>query len=81
MRKICTGCGECAAACSDKENPSEFNMGLGQRSAIYVPFPQAVPNKPVIDRLRCSYFKTGKCKFCVTKCPAQAIRLDQQMKL
>ncbi|MFZ1976524.1 MAG: CoB--CoM heterodisulfide reductase iron-sulfur subunit A family protein [Bacteroidota bacterium] len=76
--KICTGCGECATACPIKKNPSEFNMGLGMRSAIYVPFPQAVPNKPVIDRLRCSYFKTGKCKFCVTKCPAQAIRLDQQ---
>jgi heterodisulfide reductase subunit A len=76
--KICTGCGECLTACPIKKNPSEFNMGLGQRSAIYVPFPQAVPNKPVIDRERCSYFKNGKCKFCATKCPAQAIRFDQK---
>ncbi len=75
---ICTGCGECMTACPIKKNPSEFNMGLGQRSAIYVPFPQAVPNKPVIDRERCSYFKNGKCKFCATKCPAQAIRFDQK---
>jgi heterodisulfide reductase subunit A len=48
------------------------------RSAIYIPFPQAIPNKPVIDRQHCSYFKNGKCKFCVTKCPADAIKLDQK---
>ena len=69
--KACTGCGECATACPIKKIPSEFNTGLGLRSAIYIPFPQAVPNKPVIDRARCSYFKNGKCKFCQTKCPAQ----------
>jgi heterodisulfide reductase subunit A len=76
--KACTGCGECATACPIKKIPSEFNTGLGLRSAIYIPFPQAVPNKPVIDRQNCSYFKNGKCKFCVTKCPANAIKLDQK---
>jgi heterodisulfide reductase subunit A2 len=76
--KLCTGCGECITACPIKKIPSEFNTGLGLRSAIYVPFPQAVPNKPVIDRVRCSYFQKGKCRFCETKCPAKAIRFDQQ---
>jgi heterodisulfide reductase subunit A len=76
--KLCTGCGNCVTACPIKKIPSEFNAGLEMRSAIYVPFPQAVPNKPVIDRTRCSYFKSGKCKFCETKCPAKAIRFDQQ---
>jgi heterodisulfide reductase subunit A2 len=76
--KLCTGCGNCVTACSIKKIPSEFNTGLEMRSAIYVPFPQAVPNKPVIDRTRCSYFKSGKCKFCESKCPAKAIRFDQQ---
>jgi heterodisulfide reductase subunit A2 len=76
--KLCTGCGECATACPIKKIPSEFNTGLGLRSAIYVPFPQAVPNKPVIDRARCTYFLKGKCRFCETKCPAKAIRFDQQ---
>ncbi|MCX6136702.1 MAG: CoB--CoM heterodisulfide reductase iron-sulfur subunit A family protein, partial [Ignavibacteriales bacterium] len=75
--KLCTGCGECATACPIKKIPSEFNTGLGMRSAIYVPFPQAVPNKPVIDRTKCSYFLKGKCKFCESKCPANAIRFDQ----
>ena len=76
--KSCTGCGNCVTACPIKKIPSEFNTGLEMRSAIYVPFPQAVPNKPVIDRTRCSYFKSGKCKFCESKCPANAIRFDQQ---
>ena len=79
--KACTGCGECATACPIKKISSEFNAGLGLRSAIYIPFPQAVPNKPVIDRSRCSYFKNGKCKFCQTKCPANAIHFDQQDEL
>lgn len=79
--KLCTGCGECMNACPIKKNPSEFNMGLGTRPAIYIPFPQAVPNKPVIDRTRCTYFRTGKCRFCESKCPAHAIRFDQQDEL
>ena len=30
-----------------RRSPSEFDAGLGSARAIYVPFPQAVPNKPV----------------------------------
>ena len=44
--KSMTGRGECATACPIKKIPSEFNTGLGLRSAIYIPFPQAVLNKP-----------------------------------
>jgi len=76
--KICTGCGVCTQKCPNKKIPSEFNEGLGMRTAIYVPFPQAVPNKPVIDRERCTFFVKGKCKVCEKVCPAGAIRYDQQ---
>ena len=62
--KICTGCGLCTTKCPQKRIPSEFNAGLGLRTAIYVPFPQAVPNKPVIDKKHCNYYKRGKCKIC-----------------
>ncbi|MFN8210426.1 MAG: CoB--CoM heterodisulfide reductase iron-sulfur subunit A family protein [Bacteroidales bacterium] len=75
--KLCTGCGLCTTKCPVKKIPSEFNEGLGFRPAIYVPFPQAVPNKPVIDRKHCTYYIKGKCKVCEIVCPTKAIRFDQ----
>ena len=45
----CTGCGECSAVCPVTV-PNEFDLGLGQRKAIYRPFPQAVPNAFTIDK-------------------------------
>ncbi len=76
--KLCTGCGMCTTKCPVKKIPSEFNEGLGKRTAIYVPFPQAVPNKPVIDRPNCTYYIKGKCKVCEIVCPTKAIRFDQE---
>lgn len=46
----CTACGECTKVCP-VEIPSGFEEGLGKRKAAYRPFPQAVPNKWVIERL------------------------------
>jgi heterodisulfide reductase subunit A len=46
----CTGCGTCAEACP-RELPSEFDLGLATRKVIYRPFPQAVPNAFVIDKV------------------------------
>jgi heterodisulfide reductase subunit A len=68
----------CTTKCPVKKIPSEFNEGLGKRTAIYVPFPQAVPNKPVIDRKNCTYYIKGKCKVCEIVCPTGAIRFDQE---
>jgi heterodisulfide reductase subunit A len=76
--KLCTGCGLCTTKCPVKKIPSEFNEGLGKRTAIYVPFPQAVPNKPVIDRINCTYYIKGKCKVCEIVCQTKAIRFDQE---
>jgi len=45
----CTACADCAAQCP-VSLPNEFDMGLGIRKAIYIPFPQAVPLKYTIDR-------------------------------
>ena len=75
----CTGCGECSQKCPNKKIPNEFNAGLSFRTAIYSPFPQAVPNKPVIDRDNCSWFqKGGKCGLCQKVCPAGAIDYTTQ---
>ena len=47
--KKCTGCGECFKVCP-VDLKSEFNEGLSLRKAIYIPFPQAVPNKATVDK-------------------------------
>lgn len=58
----CTGCGACWNECPVKKIPSEFDEGLGLRTAVYVPFPQAVPNKPVIDTENCLRHKDARRK-------------------
>ncbi|MBU3911171.1 MAG: CoB--CoM heterodisulfide reductase iron-sulfur subunit A family protein, partial [Candidatus Omnitrophica bacterium] len=73
----CNGCGTCYNKCPVKVS-SEFDMGLGKRKAIYVPFPQAVPNVPVIDRENCLYFKTKKCGICKKVCTVGAIDYDMK---
>lgn len=75
-RDVCNGCGICIEKCPTKV-ASEFDRLLGTRKAIYTPFPQAVPNKPVIDKKSCLYFKTGKCRICEKICPLKVIDYTQ----
>jgi heterodisulfide reductase subunit A len=77
----CTGCGDCWNACPLKKNPSEFDFGMGNRRAIYIPFPQAVPARPVIDKNACTKLKKGGCGLCEKKCQAKAILFDDTDKL
>jgi len=77
----CTGCGTCWQKCPVKKLPSDFDEGLGLRTAIGVPFPQAVPNKPVIDRANCIKFKNGKCGACQKLCPTGAVDFTQEDEL
>jgi heterodisulfide reductase subunit A2 len=68
---LCTGCQECIDACIYKtaKFDDEFNLGLGKRKPVYIPFPQAVPQRVLIDPETCIEFKTGKCKkTCVEAC-------------
>jgi heterodisulfide reductase subunit A len=73
----CTGCGVCEQKCPWKVD-SEFEMGLGKRGAIYVPFAQAIPNVATIDREHCVYFLKGKCRACEKFCDAKAIDFEQK---
>jgi heterodisulfide reductase subunit A len=73
----CTGCGICQEKCP-KKVPSAFDEGLGQRKAIYTLFPQAVPNKPVIDKEHCLYFEKSKCRACEKFCEMKAIDFQQE---
>ena len=94
VRKVdhvkCTGCGTCWQKCPEKVD-SEFHLKLGKRPAVYIPFPQAVPPKPVIDTEHCRYMKylrfieegkPGKpppqCRICEKLCPTQAIDWQQE---
>jgi heterodisulfide reductase subunit A len=77
----CTGCGECWNRCPQKKIPNEFDAGLGFRTAIYVPFPQAVPNKPVIDAEHCTMLTKGKCGLCAKVCPPQAVNFKDADEL
>ncbi|MDM8526060.1 FAD-dependent oxidoreductase [Desulfococcaceae bacterium HSG8] len=53
--------------------PSEYEMGLKGRKPVYVPYAQAVPNTPAIDRDVCMHFKTGGCQVCTEFCGVDAI--------
>ncbi len=75
---LCSGCGACTEKCPSRKAKSEFNMGLSNRGAIYIPFAQAIPNVPVIDRDQCLRFRTGKCGLCERACSAGAIDFSQQ---
>ncbi|OYT50655.1 disulfide reductase [Candidatus Bathyarchaeota archaeon ex4484_135] len=76
----CTGCGLCVDFCPI-EVPSEFDVGMAPRKAIYIPFPQAIPHVAVIDPEHCLYFMKKKCMVCEEVCQelaAGAIDFSQQ---
>ena len=73
----CDGCGACLDKCP-VEVSNDFDRGMSKRKAIYLPFPEAVPNIPVIDRENCLHFTHGGCKACQDACPHGAIDFEQQ---
>ncbi len=73
----CTSCGECATKCPVKV-PSEYEMELDYRKAIYIPFRQAIPSSYTIDKEHCLYFTKGVCKICQKFCKADAIDFKQK---
>jgi len=91
---VCMTCGACAYICptsrftikkverisgnKPESIPAEFNQGMMSRSVISIPFPQAVPKIPVIDREKCVYFQTGECQTCEIFCEPGAIDYDQE---
>jgi heterodisulfide reductase subunit A len=73
----CVGCGICANRCPVKI-PNEFDMGLGVRKSIYVPFPQSIPLVYTIDKENCLYFTKGVCRICEKFCETEAIDFNQE---
>ncbi len=75
---LCTGCGLCTEKCPQKKVPNEFNLGMDNRRAIYIPFAQAVPKVATIDPGYCTMLKSGKCGLCSKVCTAGAIDYTQK---
>ena len=75
---LCTGCGLCTEKCPQRKVPNDFNLGMDNRRAIYIPFAQAVPKKATIDANYCTMLKTGKCGVCSKVCTAGAIDYKQK---
>ncbi len=63
----CVSCGKCSEVCPVRVD-SEFNAGLTQRAAIYLPVPYAIPNHYVLDLDNCM-----RCWKCHEICPTGAI--------
>ncbi len=75
---VCTGCGLCTEKCPQKNVPNDFNLGMDNKRAIYIPFAQAVPKIATIDPNYCTMLKTGKCGVCSKVCTAKAIDYTQK---
>jgi len=75
--EACVACGMCSDVCPVQVS-SEFDAGIATRKAIYIPFPQAVPNAYLVDESACTYVQTNgqKCGACAKKCPKECIDLD-----
>jgi heterodisulfide reductase subunit A-like polyferredoxin len=71
----CTGCGECARHCP-MTAVNQYNLGLNERRATYIEYPQAVPLAFAIDTETCI-----GCGLCENMCIAKAISYrDQERK-
>lgn len=90
---VCQTCGTCVFICPterikfeevSKNKPvpilNEYNEGLIERSAAYIPYPQAVPNKATIDERYCVHMLKDKCGICKEFCEAEAIDYEQKEK-
>jgi len=73
----CTTCGDCAAVCP-VVMPDEFQMGLGTRRAIYIPFPQAVPSAYTVSPDECLGLNPIACGKCIEVCEKKCIDFDRE---
>jgi len=72
----CTCCKKCEEVCPVRV-PNEFNMGLDERPAIYLPFPDAIPRCYTIDSKNCLYLQKGECGKCREVCPEAAVQFEE----
>ncbi len=73
----CLGCFQCQMECP-VDFPDDWELGIVDRKAIYVPSSLAIPYKYIIDPNSCLHFKDGSCSVCADICPQKAIDFNQK---
>lgn len=73
----CIGCNACFDPCPVSLK-NEFEEGLSERKAIYIPCAGALPNVPMIDPKHCLRFNGKDCKACQEACMFEAIDFNQK---
>jgi heterodisulfide reductase subunit A2 len=73
----CTSCGDCAKVCPIVV-PDEYQIGLGSRHAIHIPFPQAVPAAYIVASDECLGQNPIACGKCIEACEKHCIDFDMQ---
>ena len=72
----CNRCKKCEEVCPVRV-PSEFDMGLVERTAIYLPSPYASPFSYLVDSKNCLFLQKGECGRCREVCPEGAVRFEE----
>src|SRR3990172_8876215 len=88
--EMCWTCGACNFICPVGKRvmdltsknalipiPNAYNLGLNERPAVSIYYPQAVPNKPLIDKDSCIHLNYDACGICEKVCEAKAINYEQ----
>jgi quinone-modifying oxidoreductase subunit QmoA len=74
VNENCTACNDCVAACP-VERGNDFNFGMDNTKAIYLPFEMSFPMRYVIDPEAC---RGPDCAKCAEVCSYDAIDLNME---
>ena len=71
----CKICDDCTPVCPVVV-PNEYDVGLNDRRAIFIPFAQAIPASYYLDPEACLGLNPVVCGKCADACEAEAINYD-----
>ena len=72
----CIGCEACFDVCPVKVR-NEYNEGLNERRALYIPYAGALPNVAVIDKEHCLRWQGEACTACQEACAFGSIDYEE----
>ncbi len=75
--ETCIGCGACFEVCPVKVK-NEYNEGLDERGAVYIPYAGSLPNVAAIDRDSCLHWQENGCHACKDACPFGSVNYDEE---